>query len=195
MFAVRLADHPAALYDTSCWSALDLIELFARVPAERIVFGSDMPYGRPVGGLFQTLRVAAYAGLDAAERASVAGATMTALLEGRPLAKALPPRVAQVRPTSGRLARVSNYLLMGFASAVGAGPPPDLARALPGVSLARAVCRDPDAGVVGPALRRIDALLADAEQSLGGGGEPALLAFGLVMAAGAIAATEPLVGA
>ena len=194
MFAVRLADHPAVLYDTSCWSALDLIELFARVPAERIVFASDMPYGRPVGGLFQTLRVAAYAGLDATERAAVAGATMSALLEGRPLAKARPPRVAQVRPMSGRLGRVSNYLLMGFASAVGAGPPPDPARALPGIALARTVCRDPDPGVVGPALRRIDALLADAEQSIGAGGEPAFLAFGIVMAAGAIAATEPLVG-
>ena len=194
MFAVRLADHPAVLYDTSCWSALDLIELFARVPAERIVFASDMPYGRPVGGLFQTLRVAAYAGLDATERAAVAGATMSALLEGRPLAEARPPRLAQVRPMSGRLGRVSNYLLMGFASAVGAGPPPDPARALPGIALARTVCRDPDPGVVGPALRRIDALLADAEQSIGAGGEPAFLAFGLVMAAGAIAATEPLVG-
>ena len=64
MFATRLADHPAVVYDTSCFSAYDVIELFARVPAERIVFASDVPYGRPVGGLYQTMRVAAYAGLD-----------------------------------------------------------------------------------------------------------------------------------
>jgi predicted TIM-barrel fold metal-dependent hydrolase len=56
MFAARLAGHPSVVYDTSCFSALDVVELFARVPAERIVFGSDVPYGRPVGGLFQTVR-------------------------------------------------------------------------------------------------------------------------------------------
>jgi hypothetical protein len=193
MFAARLAGHPKVVYDTSCFSALDVIELFARVPAERIVFASDVPYGRPIGGLFQTMRVAAYAGLDVAERASVAGATMTALVEGQPLAPASPPRVAQVRPTSGRLARLSGYLLMGFAAVMGAGPPPDPARALPGIALARAVCRDPDPGVVGPVLRRIDALLTGTEQLIADAGAEPFLAFGLLMAAGAIAATEPIV--
>ena len=43
---------PPCVYDTACFSAVDLVELFARVPAERIVFASDMPYGRPVVGLF-----------------------------------------------------------------------------------------------------------------------------------------------
>ena len=192
MFAARLAGHPRVVYDTSCFAALDVIELFARVPAERIVFASDVPYGRPIGGLFQTMRVAAYAGLDVAERASVAGATVTALVEGQPLAPASSPRVAQIRPTSGRLARLSGYLLMGFAAVMGAGPPPDPARALPGIALARAVCRDPDPGVVGPVLRRIDALLAGAEQLIADADAEPFLAFGLLMAAGAIAATEPV---
>ncbi|HWD10399.1 MAG TPA: amidohydrolase family protein, partial [Solirubrobacteraceae bacterium] len=37
----RLADHPGVLYDISCFFPLDVIELFARVPVERIVFASD----------------------------------------------------------------------------------------------------------------------------------------------------------
>ncbi len=192
MFATRLAEHPAVLYDTSCFSALDVVELFARVPAERIIFGSDPPYGRPIGGLFQTMRVAAYAGLDATERASVAGGTVAALLEGQPLQPMSPPRIAQVRPISGRLARVGAYLIMGFAAVMGGGRPPDFSRALPGIALARAASRDPDPGVVGPALARIDSLLAAAERLISEGGETAYLAFGLVMASGAIAATEPL---
>ena len=192
MFATRLAEHPAVLYDTSCFSALDVVELFARVPAERIIFGSDPPYGRPIGGLFQTMRVAAYAGLDATERAAVAGGTVTALLEGGGLAPISPPRIGQVRPISGRLARVGAYLIMGFAAVMGGGRPPDFSRALPGIALARAASRDPDPGVVGPALARIDALLAAAERLISEGGETAYLAFGLVMASGAIAATEPL---
>ena len=193
MFAARLAGHPTVLYDTSCFSAMDIIELFARVPAERIVFASDMPYGRPVGGLYTAMRVATYAGLDAAERASVAGATMAAILDGRPLAPALPPRVGEVRPVSGRLVRISGYVLMGFASVMGSMPPLDLGRALPGIALARAVCRDPDPGAVGPALERIDGLLAGAESLIADGGIEPFLAFGLLMAAGTIAATEPVV--
>ena len=192
MFATRLAEHPNVFYDTSCFSGLDVIELFARVPAERIVFGSDPPYGRPAGGLFQTLRAAAYAGLDASERALVAGGTITALLDGRAPAAATPPRVAQVRLTSGRLARVGGYLLMTFAAVVGAGPPPDPTRALPGIQLARGVCRDPDPGVAGPALERIDSLLAAAERLITESHQQAFLAVGLVMAASAIAATEPI---
>ena len=195
MFATRLAGHPAAVYDTSCFSSVDLIELFARVPAERIVFASDMPYGRPVAGLFHTLRIAAYAGLSAAEREDVAGATMAALLEGRPLAKVRPPRLAPVRPINGRLARVGAYLQSGFGAVVGAGQPLDPSKALPGIALARAVCRDPDPGPVGPALERIDALLAGAEQQSAGPDQDPFLTLGLVMAAGTIAATEPFAGA
>jgi hypothetical protein len=82
---------------------------------------------------------------------------------------------------------------MSFGAVLGGAPPPDPARALPGIALARAVCRDPDPGTVGPPLRRIDAALAAAEQLVGSGGEQAFLAIGLIMAAGAIAATEPVV--
>jgi uncharacterized protein len=192
MFATRLADHPRVVYDTSCFSTVDLVELFAHVPAERIVFGSDAPYGRPAGGLFQAMRAAAYASLDHTERALIAGGTMTALLEGRPLAAATPPRLPQVRPTSGTLARVNGYLLMSFAATVSAGPPPDPTRGLIGLQLARAACRDPVPSAPRPALERIDRLLAAAEQLTHGTGEQASHAFGLVMTASAIAATESI---
>jgi hypothetical protein len=192
MFAARLAEHPAVLYDTSIFSPFDLVELFARVPAERIVFASDMPYGRPVGGLFNALRAAAHAGLDVAERAMLAGGTMRALLEGEGLPSATPPRLGAVRATSGRLTRVAGYLVMGFGAAMGSGPPLDATRAAPMVALARAVCRDPDPGVAGPALERIDRLLADAERLLAGTPEQVPLAIGLLMGAAAIAGTEPL---
>jgi hypothetical protein len=190
MFATRLAGHPAVVYDTSIFSPFDLIELFARVPAERIVFASDVPYGRPIAGLFATLRVAAYAGLDAPERALVAGATMDALLAGRAPAAPTAPRVPAVRAVNGRLARAGAYLLMGFGAAMGSGPPPDAARVMPMVALARAVCRDPDPGAAGPALGRIDGLLAAAEGLAAQGSDRALAAIGLVMAAGVIAATD-----
>lgn len=190
MFAARLADHPNIFYDTATFSVFDQLELFARVPAERIVFASDVPYGQPLGALHTALRIAAYAGLDDHERTALVGATMTNILEGRPSADPRPPRVPQIRPINGRLARVNGYLMMSFAAALSAGPPPEFARGLPFLALARAVCRDPDPGAAGPALDRIDGLLATAEQMLTAGGEQTRPAAGLVIAAGAIAATE-----
>ena len=47
ILTTRLADHPAILYDMSCFFPLDVIELLGRAPAERIVFASDPPYGMP----------------------------------------------------------------------------------------------------------------------------------------------------
>jgi uncharacterized protein len=191
MFASRLRDHPNVVYDTSTFSVFDQLELFARVPAERIVFGSDVPYGRPVGALHTALRIAAYAGLDDRQCAALVGGTMIDILERRPLAQPTPPRVPEIRPISGRLTRINGYVPMVFAAALSGGPPPQFARGLPFIAMARAACRDPEPGPAGPALDRIDQLLASAEQLLGDGGEQARAAFGLVIQAGVIAATEP----
>lgn len=192
MFASRLRDHPNVVYDTSTFSVFDQLELFARVPAERIVLASDVPYGRPIGALHTALRIAAYAGLDERERAYLVGATMTDILEGRPLRTPTAPRVPEVRAINGRLARVNAYVMMSFAAAMGSGPPPRFESGLQFIALARAACRDPDPGVAGPALERIDGLLAAAEQLLALDPEQARTSVGLVMAAGVLAATEPL---
>lgn len=194
MFASRLRDHPNIVYDTSTFSVFDQLELLARVPAERIVFASDVPYGRPLGALHTALRMAAYAGLDERERCNLVGATMLDIVEGRTLPDPTPPRVPETRPINGRLARINGYLMMSFAAALSAGPPANFDRGLQFVALARSVCRDPDPGGVGPALERIDGLLSAAEQLLTAGGDETRAAFGLVIAAGVIAATEPLAG-
>src|SRR3954470_11079376 len=107
MFASRLADHPGVVYDTSTLSTFDVIELFARVPAERIVFASDVPYGRPAFGLYQALRVGSkVAGLDDGGLRTLAGGGVDRCPGGHRLAQPRPPRVPQVRPAVGRLLRV-----------------------------------------------------------------------------------------
>jgi hypothetical protein len=189
MFASKLAEHPSVLYDTSAFSALDVVELFARVPAERIVFASDSPYGHPLPSLYLAMRAAARAGVDAHGRAMIAGGTMATVLDGQQLPAASEPRLEQVRPVNGRLLRVNGYLMMAAGAALTADPP-DLARAREGVALARYACRDPDPADAGDALARVDAALAVAEQIVADGGEPAAVAIGLAVAAGAVAATE-----
>ncbi len=159
-----LADHPGVLYDTSCFFPLDVIELFARVPAERIVFASDPPYGMTATGLYAVLRVAAQAGLDEATTAAVLGGTMASLIDGRGLPSAGPIRRGGSVALSGRLGRVYNYAsLVGPALFSGVV---EQARAM--LDLAIAATRDPDPGdvgealeAIGGALRAADALLED----------------------------------
>jgi uncharacterized protein len=193
MFATRLAEHPNVLYDTSCLSPFDVIELFARVPAERVVYASDVPYGRPAFALYQALRIGTFvAGLDEDELRMLAGGTMAAALERRPLPEARAPRVPQVRLVSGRLLRAATYLHMGFAALVSGEGRRDPARAMPWIAMARAVCRDPDPGETGEALARIDTTLDAAERLILAGGRQAALAIGLVHSTMVFAATEPV---
>ena len=168
----RLADHPGVLYDVSCFFALDVIELFARAPAERIVFASDPPYGLPATTLYLALRVAAQAGLDEAATRGVLGATMADLLDGRGLPPVTPPRRGPSITLSGRLARVYNYGSL-TGPALFAGAPK---QALAMLEMALAACRDPEPGDVGDALQTIGSALSAAAALLQspGGVRPAI---------------------
>jgi len=158
----RLADHPGVLYDISCFFPLDVIELFARVPAERIVFASDPPYGLPATSLYMALRVAWQAGLDEATTRAVLGGTMAALLDGHGLPPVAPPRRGASIKLSGRLARVYGYAsLVGPALFTGVI---EQARAM--LDMAIAACRDPEPGSVGEALETIGAALSAASALL-----------------------------
>lgn len=163
ILTTRLADHPAVLYDMSCFFPLDVIELLARVPAERVVFASDPPYGMPATTLYMALRVAAQAGLDERTTRLMLGGTMAALIDGEELpaagAPARGPRIA----LSGRLVRVYGYAsLVGPALFTGA---PEQALAM--LQMAIAACRDPAPGEDGEALEVLGAALRAAEHLVG----------------------------
>jgi hypothetical protein len=162
ILTTRLADHPGVLYDMSCFFPLDVIELFARVPAERIVFASDPPYGLPATTLYMALRVAWKAGLDEATTKTVLGGTMAALLDRHELPPAGPIRRGPTIELSGRLARVYGYAsLVGPALFSGAV---EQARAM--LDMALAACRDPEPGTDGEALETIGAALRAADTLL-----------------------------
>jgi uncharacterized protein len=155
----RLADHPGVLYDVSCFFPVDVIQLLARVPAERIVFASDPPYGVPMTSLYMTLRVARQAGLDERTTRGVLGGTMAALFDGGELSPIAPPRRGPSITLSGRLARVYGYAsLVGPALFAGAV---EQARAM--LDMAIAACRDPEPDSVGEALEQIGTALNAAD--------------------------------
>jgi predicted TIM-barrel fold metal-dependent hydrolase len=180
-----LAEHPGVLYDISCFFALDVIELLARVPAERVVFASDPPYGRPQSTLYLALRLAAHAGLDERATRGLLGETVAGLVDGKGLPPVSAPRRGPQITLSGRLARVYNYgSLVGPALFTGVI---DQAHAM--LEMAIAACRDPEPDGVGEALEVIGAALTAAGALLQGedGIRPAI---DLVYRSMARAATE-----
>jgi hypothetical protein len=173
------------LYDISCFFPLDVIELFARAPAERIVFASDPPYGRPAPTLYLALRIARQAGLDEQSTRGFLGETMAGLLDSSTLPPVSAPRRGPAVTLSGRLARVYGYAsLVGPALFSGAA---EQGQAM--LDMAVAACRDPEPGSDGEALEAIGAALS-AAQSLLGEEDGVRAAIDLVYRSNARAATE-----
>lgn len=188
----RLAGHPGVLYDTSCFFPIDVIELFARVPAERIVFATDPPYGLTASGLYLALRVAAYTGLDDRALRGVLGETMAGLIDGRGLPPVSAPRGSSQITMQGRLARAYGYAsLAGPALFSGA-----IEQAQGMLDLAIAVCRDPEPGAAGDALETIGAALVAARALLDteAGPRPAIDLLFRAVAHAATELPEPLAG-
>ena len=163
ILTTRLSEHPGVLYDISCFFPLDVIELFARVPTERIVFASDPPYGMPATTLYLALRVARQAGLDEQAVKGLLGGTMASLLDGHGLPQISSPRRGASITLSGRLARVYGYAsLVGPALFTGVE---EQAHAM--LEMALAACRDPEPGADGEALETIGKALAAADALVG----------------------------
>jgi len=181
----RLADHPGVLYDISCFFTLDVMELLARVPVERVVYASDPPYGRPASGLYLALRVAAHARLDAAAARGLLGGTMAGLIDGHGLPAVTAPRRGASITLAGRLARVYGYgSLAGPAIFAGV-----IEQAKAMIEMAMAACRDPEPGEVSQALETIGAALTAVQGLLEtDNGAPA--ALDLLFRSMALAATE-----
>lgn len=154
-FATRLAGHPAAFFDTSVFGPLDLLELFARVPIERIVYGSDPPYGRPLLALSATLRCAAAVGLTDAELRAVLGGNMRSVLARDAPATPTAPRRPRTLTMDGSLMRLYTLCAMAFTGVV----QNRAVAARESLELALGVCRDPDPGRAEAALNRIRPVL------------------------------------
>lgn len=158
LLTTRLADHPGVLYDVSTWSVFDLFELFARVPSERIVFGTDPPYGNPATGLYTALRVARTVGLDDATTRLFLGGTVAAMIDDGGLPPVTRPVGTHSHELSGPVLRLYGYLLPAGPALFGG----NVNAAKGAIELAQAVCRDPDPGPLGPLFADVSRALAAA---------------------------------
>jgi hypothetical protein len=111
----RAGDLPNLMFDTSWWSAADLLAVLSLVPPGQVLFASDAPYGTPLQAAIITARCALQAGLTREQLAGVMGGQMSRLIAGEDPADLGPAPGAHRLETDLLLDRVHTFV----GSAVG----------------------------------------------------------------------------
>jgi hypothetical protein len=110
--AGRLGGIRGVFFDTSVWSALDLLDLFRQVPPEQVVYASDYPYGRQPNSLLASVRAAKLAGFDDRQLRGMLGETALGITaDSEPPALTAPKGGSSlVQPLT--FARIHQYISM-----------------------------------------------------------------------------------
>jgi hypothetical protein len=112
--AGHFAGKAGVFFDTSVWSAIDLLSFFRLVPPEQVVYASDYPYGQQPTSLLLALRTARLAGLTETQVADMLSGNANRIADGEnPLAPSQPQGGgALAQPLT--LARIHQYLSMAM---------------------------------------------------------------------------------
>jgi uncharacterized protein len=112
--AAHFAGKQGVFFDTSVWSAIDLLSFFRLVPPEQILYASDYPYGRQPGSLLLTVRSARAAGLREQQLHEILAGNANRIADGgRPLEPSQ-PQGAEILEQPLALARIHHYLSMAM---------------------------------------------------------------------------------
>jgi len=95
--AGRLGGIPGVFFDTSVWSAVDLLDLYRQVAPEQVVYASDYPYGRQPNSLLVAVRTAKLAGLDDKQLRLMLGGTAHRIADGTALEPLSSPKGTRPR--------------------------------------------------------------------------------------------------
>jgi predicted TIM-barrel fold metal-dependent hydrolase len=106
------AGRPGVYFDSSVWSVIDLLDMFARVSPGQVLYASDYPYGQQPGALLLAVRSARLAGLSDDEIRDMLGHSAARIADGEPPGPLAEPRgfAAFEQPLS--FARIHHYLTM-----------------------------------------------------------------------------------
>jgi predicted TIM-barrel fold metal-dependent hydrolase len=113
--ARNFAGRPGVFFDTSVWSALDLLDLYRLIPPEQVVYASDYPYGRQPNSLLLATRTARAAGLDDRQLRAMLHDTGAGIADGRDPVKPTVPRGATELSHPVTFLRIHQYLTMASA--------------------------------------------------------------------------------
>ena len=112
--AGHFAGKAGVFFDSSVWSAIDLLSFFRLVPPEQVVYASDYPYGQQPTSLLLALRTARLAGLTETQIADMLTGNANRIADGEaPLAPSQ-PRGGDALAQPLTLARIHQYLSMAM---------------------------------------------------------------------------------
>jgi len=110
--AGRLGEIPGVFFDTSVWSALDLLDLYRQVAPEQVVYASDYPYGRQPNSLILAVRTAKLAGFDDKQLRLMLGGTARRISEQSDPEPLSMPKGATSLVQPLTFARIHQYISM-----------------------------------------------------------------------------------
>jgi predicted TIM-barrel fold metal-dependent hydrolase len=112
--AYRFSGKRGVFFDTSVWSAVDLLGLLRLVPPEQVVYASDYPYGQQPGSLLLALRVAQTVGLDERRIRDMFAGNANRIADGEEPLEPTAPQGIETLAQPLALARIHQYLSMAL---------------------------------------------------------------------------------
>jgi predicted TIM-barrel fold metal-dependent hydrolase len=110
--AACFAGKRGVFFDTSVWSAVDLLDFFHLVPPEQVLYASDYPYGRQPNSLLLALRTARLANFSEDEVRNMLAANANRIADGEDSLEPSEPRGRSTFRQPMVFARIHQYLSM-----------------------------------------------------------------------------------
>jgi uncharacterized protein len=110
--AACFAGKRGVFFDTSVWSAVDLLDFLHLVPPEQVVYASDYPYGRQPNSLLLALRTARIAGFTEEEVRNMLAGNANRIADGEAALEPSEPRGRSTFKQPMVFARIHQYLSM-----------------------------------------------------------------------------------
>jgi predicted TIM-barrel fold metal-dependent hydrolase len=112
--AHRFSGKRGVFFDTSVWSAIDLLGLLRLVPPEQIVYASDYPYGQQPGSLLLSSRVARASGFDDRQLRDMFAGNANRIADGEEPLEPSQPRGSDMLEQPLAHARIHQYVSMAM---------------------------------------------------------------------------------
>ena len=112
--AYRFTGERGVFFDTSVWSAIDLLGLLRLVPPEQVVYASDYPYGQQPGSLLLSLRAARASGFDEGQLRAMFAGNAARIADGEEPLEPSQPRGPDILAQPLAQARIHQYLSMAM---------------------------------------------------------------------------------
>jgi predicted TIM-barrel fold metal-dependent hydrolase len=110
--AEAFSGKAGVFFDTSTWSAIDLLDFFRQMSPEQVVYASDFPYGQQPSSLLIALRTARTAGLDEDQVRAMLAGNATRIADGLPPPEPTSPRGSDTFAQPMIFARIHQYITM-----------------------------------------------------------------------------------